>query len=211
MAEIRSILPNSVGCMALTATATKASSKIICCALSMHDPVLVYKSPNKPNIAYHVKEKKGDTEEMLQPLIKGLIMHRSNMERVIIFCQTYNYVTRIFYCMKSQLKGEMLEPTWAPDLVKYRLFDMYTACTYSTTKEAIVKTFCDANSPLRVIIATIAFGMGLDCPIIRRVIHWGPPDIIESYLQETGRAGRDGLSSKATLFFSKKLTTSVMK
>jgi len=162
--------------MALMATATKASCKVICCALSMHDPVLVYKSPNKPNIAYHMKGKKGDTEEMLQPLIEELRMQRSSMEQVIIFCQTYN-VTCIFYYMKSQLKGEMLEPTWPPDLVKC---SMYTACTYSSTKEAIVKTFCDANSPLRVVIATIAFGMGLDCPNIRRVVHWGPPDSIES-------------------------------
>jgi len=65
---------------------------------------------------------------------------------------------------KSQLKGEMLEPTWAPDLVKYRLSGMYTTCTYSATKEAIVKTICDASSPLCVVVATIAFGMGLDCP-----------------------------------------------
>ena len=55
---------------------------------------------------------------------------------------------------------------------------------------------------LRVAIATIAFGMGNDCPDIRQVIHWGPSADLESYIQETGRAGRDGYVSNAVLFHS---------
>lgn len=56
-------------------------------------------------------------------------------------------------------------------------------------KKAILETFPKQDSVLRVVVATIAFGMGLDCPNVRRVIHWGPSSDIESYLQETGRAG----------------------
>ena len=56
------------------------------------------------------------------------------------------------------------------------------------------------KSRLRIVVATIAFGMGLDCPNVREVIHWGPPDDIDSYVQHTGRAGRDGELSIATLF-----------
>lgn len=51
--------------------------------------------------------------------------------------------------------------------------------------------------------ATIAFAMGLDAPNVYQVIHWGPPDDIEMYVQETGRAGRDGLCSRALLYFDK--------
>ena len=51
-------------------------------------------------------------------------------------------------------------------------------------------------------VATIAFGTGLDCPNIRRVIHWGPSSDIVQYLQETGRAGHDGQMAQATLYFT---------
>ena len=70
-----------------------------------------------------------------------------------------------------------------------------------------VATSCDVyrtifsipHSTLRVVVATIAFGMGIDCPNVRRVIHWGPSTDVELYLQETGHAGHDMLPSQAIL------------
>ena len=81
----------------------------------------------------------------------------------------------------------------------FRLVDMFTACTRPAVKEKILKSFCELGSILHVVVATVAFGMGLDCPNIRRIIYWGPANDIEQYLQETARAGRDGLPSVATL------------
>lgn len=69
-------------------------------------------------------------------------------------------------------------------------------------KESIISSFCSQSSPLRVVIATIA-GMGLDSPFVRQVIHWGPSDTVEDYVQETGRCGRDGQLACALLFFAK--------
>ena len=70
-------------------------------------------------------------------------------------------------------------------------------------QEEIASTFTNPNGRLRVAVATAAFGMGLDCPNVR-IIHWGPPSDIESYIQETGRAGRDGGKAIFILYYSKK-------
>ena len=189
--------------MALTATATRQSRQDICRTLGMTKPVVVSQSPNKPNITYELSVKRETVEETLAPLVEQLRRERNIMDRVLIFCQKYDDVTHIYHFMRSRLGKESYHPVGAPNLVKYRLFDMFTACTHPTVKEGIVSAFTNTNSPLRIVVATIAFGMGLDCPNIRKVFHWGPPSDIESYLQETGRAGRDGAQATAILYYNK--------
>ena len=68
---------------------------------------------------------------------------------------------------------------------------MYTSCTDEDIKSQIIESFT-RSSCLLIICATVAFGMGVNCPDVREVVHLGPPNDIESYIQETGRAGRDG-------------------
>ena len=68
---------------------------------------------------------------------------------------------------------------------------MYTHCTHPTVKEKLLRQFT-SPSCLRIVIATIAFGMGIDCPDVRQIVHWGIPEDPETYVQESGRAGRDG-------------------
>ena len=66
-----------------------------------------------------------------------------------------------------------------------------------------MSSFSDKDGAVRIILGTIAFGMGLDAENVRRIIHWGPSDNLESYIQETGRAGKDGLKSAAILYYNK--------
>ena len=91
----------------------------------------------------------------------------------------------------------------APDLARFRTVDMFCKCTDVSVKESIISSFCDPTSLLRVVMATIAFGMGLDSQCVRQVIHWGPSSQLEDYVQETGRGGRDGGLSLAILYFAK--------
>ena len=70
-------------------------------------------------------------------------------------------------------------------------------------KEQVLLSFTVCASKLRLVIATSAFGLGIDCPDMRRVMHWGLPSNLEEYVQETGRAGRDRCAAEAILFQGK--------
>lgn len=68
-----------------------------------------------------------------------------------------------------------------------------------------MKSFKNPSSPLRIVIATIAFGLGVDCAEVRKVIHLGPPSDVEDYIQQLGRAGRDGKPATAEILYGKNL------
>ncbi len=133
-------------------------------------------------------------EETFASLVEEIRRHREAVDKVIIFCRTYDDCTHIYMYLRSRLGKQALQPIGAPDLARFRLVDMYTACTHPTVKDIILKAFTDPHGVLRIVVATVAFGMGVDCPDVRRIIHWGAPQDIEEYVQETGRAGRDALA-----------------
>ena len=100
------------------------------------------------------------------------------------------------------MKENFTEPIGAPDLSRYRLVEMFTRCTQVYVKETIVDQFTKP-SQLRIVIGTIAFGMGIDSPDVREVINWGVSADCEMYVQESGCAGRDELQSCAITYYGK--------
>ena len=120
-----------------------------------------------------------------------------------IFCRTYDDVTSIYTLFKRRLGKDFTEPSGAPDLAKFRLVDMFTHCSHTSVKNIIMEQFTNVSSNLRIVVATVAFGMGIDCPDVRQIIHWGVPDDAEMYVQESGRAGKDGKLSYILIAYGK--------
>ena len=131
-------------------------------------------------------------------MLSDLKVKRTNFPKTLIYCRRIADCADIYLYFKQCLMDEFTDPIGAPDLSQFRLVEMYTSCTDTEVKNKII-SFAEANSSLRIVCTTIAFGMGIDCPNVRQVVHVGESDDVESYIQETGRAGRDGVPAVATL------------
>ena len=204
LGDLRGFFPSGLHFMALTATASKSTRNAVIRMLGMTKPVMIVRPPDKLNIVYSVSEKNGDMETTFEPLVEELRSTRHRMDRTIVFCRTYQDCSNLYLFFRSAMGKDFTNPIGLPDYPCFRLVDMFTACNTPTLKHSILKSFSDPNGTLRIVIATIAFGMGIDCPDVHRIIHWGPPSDVESYIQETGRAGRDGKTVQAQLYFSKR-------
>jgi ATP-dependent DNA helicase RecQ len=164
--------------IALTATADKLVRKDIIERLGLKNYELFVSSFNRPNIFYKIEPK------------------RNSFARLLEYLENHRDDCGIVYCL-SRNSAESL----AADLRA----NGYAALAYHAGLE---KETRDRNQELflkdeaKIVVATIAFGMGIDKSNVRFVVHMDLPKNIESYYQETGRAGRDGLQSEALLFFS---------
>ena len=188
--------------MALTATATRNTRKNVFQILGMVQPSIVALSPNRVNIHYSVQKKGATIEETFSLLVEELRQKRLYTPCTVVFCRSYEDVGYLYSFITRSLGTEAVESIGAPNIARFRLVDMFTVCTEQKVKDMVISNFTQQEAHLRIVIATVAFGMGLDSPNIRRIIHWGTPADIERYIQETGRAERDGEQSLAKLYYA---------
>ena len=184
--EYRNIRPivNQVGkapLIALTATATPKVQHDIQKNLGMMHAKVFKSSFNRPNLYYEVRTKTDDVDKDIIKYIK------SNPEK-----------SGIIYCL-SRKKVEELSEILAANGIKAK---PYHAGMDSVTRTETQDDFL--MEKIDVIVATIAFGMGIDKPDVRFVIHYDIPKSLEGYYQETGRAGRDGGEGQCIAFYSDK-------
>ena len=104
----------------------------------------------------------------------------------MIYCWKISDCIEIQSFFKAKLGQNVFDPPGAPNLSQFLIVDMYCSCTQSDVQQSILSTFLDVSGKFRVVIATIAFGLSLDCPDLRYVVRCGPPENVKAYLQESG-------------------------
>ncbi len=175
--KLRRHMPD-VPIMALTATATERVRKDVVEQLHLHDARRYVASFNRPNLTYRVVPKSSPYDQVL-----AFIRGRPN-ESGIVYCA-------------SRKTADSLAAKLNADGIKAKPYHAGLEAAERTKHQEIF-----LRDDVRVITATIAFGMGINKPNVRFVLHHDLPKNIESYYQETGRAGRDGLPSDCALLFS---------
>lgn len=159
-------------------------------------------SPNRPNLKLSIKLSQ-PLEEFATEVAEELKLKNKDYPKTIIFCNCYNDCSRMYERLLNYLgKDKTVFPGY-PNLLEYRLFTMYTRAAEDDMKDDIMMLFNTNDTNLRVVIATAAFSMGIDIADVRQISHWGPPSSVETYVQEIGRAGRDGADSFAILINKK--------
>ena len=176
LGQLKQIFP-TIPLVALTATADHATQQDILARLQFNNPYVAIHSFDRPNIEYLLIEK-------YRPLI-----------------QLFNYLAEhknesgIIYCTSRRRTEEVSQKLIAKGLKARCYHAGLDLDERQTVQDLFIKDEVD------IVVATVAFGMGIDKPNVRFVVHYEIPKNIESYYQETGRAGRDGLPAQAMLFY----------
>jgi ATP-dependent DNA helicase RecQ len=181
LASLRRIAPG-VGMQAFTATATPRVREDIVRQLNLHEPEILVGSFDRPNLTYRVRARANVAEQCAEAI--RAMQSRGEGGGAIVYCL-------------SRADTEKLAESLRNDAVDAHA---YHAGLPPKRRHQVEQAF--TNESLDVVVATVAFGMGIDRSNVRLVIHASMPKSVEAYQQETGRAGRDALPAECLLLYS---------
>jgi len=152
--------------LALTTTATTEVFMAVKKRLALVEPVVIGVAPDRDNIKYSM-EPTGRIDTLRSLLTTRLCLLRTNFPKTLIFCKTVSECGLMYKKMRRALDQDFTDPPGYPDYHRFRMVDMYTRASSENMKRKILTSFMTAGSKLRILIATTAFSMGVDCPDIR--------------------------------------------
>ncbi|XP_072166070.1 ATP-dependent helicase wrn-1-like [Diadema setosum] len=187
LGEFRSKLKSSVPAVALTATATVDVRNCIIENLGLRNYVWVNQSPDKQNIKHVViKSATRDLDTMFKWLADDLKIHGASCERMIIYCQSRKMCSDVYATFMALLPEGC-----------HRYVNMYHRNTETDIQKKIVDNMSAPDGEIRVLVATIAYGLGVDVSNVHSTVLCGRPSDLDDYIQLSGRIGRDGKQSTA--------------
>ena len=166
----------------------------------MDEYEFVCRSPDRPNNFYSVYPRT-DIESDLRSIIDTLKELKNATPRVIVYCRSLDMCPNLYAHFHFELGDMSYYPPGSNKISDNHLFGMFCASVPEHNKDVILKSLSKSDGVVRVVFANVALGMGIDLKDVNTIIHYGSPQSIEDYFQESGRGDRSGSNAQSLVYW----------